>query len=322
MRKPVLATLCVALASALALSSCMKGKSSRSPEARAGSPRKLSVVCTNFPCYDFARQVVGQEAEVRMLLRPGAESHSYEPSPSDIITIQNCDLFVFVGGDSDEWVGDILSSMDLSHMALFKLMDQVQTVEEELSEGMESEEDDDEAEVEMDEHVWTSPSNAMTIVENLAEVIASLDPEHARAYQRNAASYIARIQKVDDDFHKVVAEGKRREIIVADRFPFRYFCDEFGLSYYAAFPGCSTKVQPSAKTVVFLTRKVEEEGIPVVFYIELSNERMADAVAESTGVRTMLLHAVHNVSDSDFQSGASYVSLMEGNVVALREALN
>lgn len=321
MRKPVLATLCVVLASALALSACMKGKSSRSPETRAGSPRKLSIVCTNFPCYDFARQVAGQEAEVRMLLKPGAESHSYEPSPSDIIAIQDCDMFVFVGGDSDEWVADILASMDQSHMTLFKLMDQVQTVEEEVPEGMEDD-GDDEAEVEMDEHVWTSPANAMTMVKNLADMVVSLDPEHAQTYQRNAASYIARIQKVDDDLRKVVAEGKRKEIVVADRFPLRYFCDEFGLAYHAAFPGCSTKVQPSAKTVVFLTRKVVEDKIPVVFHIELSNEQMADSIAGSTGAKPMLLHAVHNVSDSDFQSGASYVSLMEGNVVALREALN
>ena len=321
MRKSVLATLCVVLVSVLALSSCMKGKSSRSPETRAGLPRKLSIVCTNFSCYDFARQVAGQEAEVLMLLKPGAESHSYEPSPNDIISIQNCDLFVFVGGDSDEWVGDILSSMDQSHMTLFKLMDQVQTVREELVEGMESEEDD-EGEGEADEHVWTSPANAMTIVRNLADVIVSLDPEHAQTYQRNAASLVARIQKVDDDLRKVVAEGKRREIIVADRFPFRYFCDEFGLTYHAAFPGCSTRVEPSAKTVVFLTRKVVEEGIPVIFHIELSNEQMADSIAEATGAKPMLLHAVHNVSDSDFQSGASYVSLMEGNVAALREALD
>jgi zinc transport system substrate-binding protein len=285
---------------------------------------RLSIVCTNFPEYDFARQIAGDKADVTMLLKPGAESHTYEPTPEDIITIQNSDLFVYVGGDSDEWVSDVLSSMDQSKMTIFKLMDQVKTVEEETVEGMEpeEEEDADEEEPEMDEHVWTSPANAITIMQNMEQAIEKLDPADKDLYSRNAKAYIEQLQELDSQFKDVVENSKRKEIIVADRFPFRYFCEEYGLTYYAAFPGCSTDTQPSAKTVAFLTDKVKQDGIPVVFHIELSNEEMADSIAEATGAKSELLNAIHNVSDEDFKKGATYVSLMQHNVDALQEALN
>lgn len=305
--------------------------SSASEAAGNSDDGKLSVVCTNFPEYDFARQITGDDAEVTMLLKPGAESHTYEPTPEDIIRIQDSDLFIYVGGDSDEWVADVLSSMDQSELKVFRLMDQVNTVEEETVEGMEPEEEEEaegeegaegEEEAEMDEHVWTSPANAITIVRKMAGALEALDPENKETYSSNAEAYIDELEKLDDQFKDVVDNAKRKEIIVADRFPFRYFCDEYGLTYYAAFPGCSTDTQPSAKTVAFLTDKVKEDHIPVVFHIELSNEEMADSIAESTGAKSELLNAVHNVSDEDFKAGATYVSLMQHNVEALREALN
>jgi zinc transport system substrate-binding protein len=304
--------------------------SSASEAAGNSDDGKLSVVCTNFPEYDFARQITGDDAEVTMLLKPGAESHTYEPTPEDIIRIQDSDLFIYVGGDSDEWVADVLSSMDQSELKVFRLMDQVNTVEEETVEGMEPEEEEEAEgeegaegeEAEMDEHVWTSPANAITIVRKMAGALEALDPENKETYSSNAEAYIDELEKLDDQFKDVVDNAKRKEIIVADRFPFRYFCDEYGLTYYAAFPGCSTDTQPSAKTVAFLTDKVKEDHIPVVFHIELSNEEMADSIAESTGAKSELLNAVHNVSDEDFKAGATYVSLMQHNVEALREALN
>lgn len=286
--------------------------------------KRLSVVCTNFAEYDFARAIAGEDADVSMLLKPGAESHSYEPTPDDIITIQNSDLFVYVGGDSDAWVSDVLSSMDQSKMNLFRLMDQVDTVAEETVEGMQEEEEEEEesGEPELDEHVWTSPKNAAEIVNKMAAVMEELDPSHKDAFASNASSYSDQIMKLDEEFRSVIESGVRKEIIVADRFPFRYFCEEFGLTYYGAFPGCSTETQPSAKTVAFLTDKVKEDNIPVVFHIELSNEQMADSIAEATGAKSELLNAVHNVSDKDFKNGETYVSLMEHNVDVLKEALN
>lgn len=292
------------------------------------SKTKLSVVCTNFPEYDFVRQITGDKADVTMLLKPGAESHSYEPTPQDIIAIQNSDLFVYVGGDSDQWVADVLSSMDQSKMTVFKLMDCVDLVEEELTEGMQPEAEAKGAESgaveapEMDEHVWTSPANAMQIVQKLCDTLCTLDNADQASFTANTKIYLAQLQQLDDAFRKAVENGKRKEIIVGDRFPFHYFCREFGLTYYAAFPGCSTNTEADASTVAFLIQKVKGDQLPVVFHLELSNEQMCNSICEATGAKSALLNAVHNVSDSDFKAGATYLSLMQHNVDVLKEALN
>lgn len=326
MKKKIVTIFAEALAMAVVFSGCALPGGDADKKA---TNEKLSIVCTNFPSYDFARQIAGDKANVTMLLKPGAESHTYEPSPEDIKKIQDCDMFVYVGGDSDEWVEDVLDSVDKSKVTVFRLMDQVKTVEEVTVEGMEPEDEEepaesgeDEDEPEMDEHVWTSPKNAATIVKNMAKTMEKLDGKNKQTYEKNADAYVEKINKLDGEFREVVKNGKRKEIIVADRFPFRYFCEEYGLKYYAAFPGCSTDTQPSAKTVAFLTDKVKEDKIPVVFHIELSNEEMSKSIAEATGAKSRLLNAVHNVSDEDFRNGATYVSLMEHNVEALKEALN
>ncbi len=305
-------------------------------ESAAASEAKVSIVCTNFAEYDFARAIAGDKAEITMLLKPGAESHTYEPSPEDIIRIQDSDMFVYVGGDSDEWVADILDSMDQSKMHVFKLMDQVDTVQEEHVEGMEAEEEetkseqdeknlgksDQEEEPELDEHVWASPVNAMQIVEKMSAQIADIDPDHKEEYEKNAADYIGKIRNLDEQFRDITANAARKEIIVADRFPFLYFVKEYGLKYYAAFPGCASNTQPSAQTVAFLIDKVKEDQIPMVFHMELSNEQMADSIAEATGAKAELLNAVHNVSAEDFAKGVTYVDLMQHNAEVLKEALN
>ncbi len=326
MKKKIVTILAAALAMAVVLSGCALPGGEADKKA---TNEKLSIVCTNFPSYDFARQIAGDKADVTMLLKPGAESHTYEPSPEDIKKIQDCDMFVYVGGDSDEWVEDVLDSMDKSKITVFRLVDQVKTVEEVTVEGMEPEDEEepaesgeDEDEPEMDEHVWTSPKNAAAIVKNMAMAMEKLDGKNKATYEKNAGAYVKKLEKLDEEFREVVKNGRRKEIIVADRFPFRYFCEEYGLKYYAAFPGCSTDTQPSAKTVAFLTDKVKEDKIPVVFHIELSNEEMSKSIAEATGAKSRLLNAVHNVSDEDFRNGATYVSLMEHNVEALKEALN
>ena len=316
-------------------------------ESKAGG-EKLKIVATNFPAYDFARAVTKGEADVTMLVKPGSETHSYEPSPQDIITIQNADLFLYVGGDSDAWVDGILDSINKEDSSIFKLMDVVELMEEEHVEGMQEEEEHEgesgenkeeaadhedkasetksdsheEEEVEMDEHVWTSPVNAIQIVKKLEEKLSSLDSAKKEAFEKNTESYVKELEELDKSFREVVDSGKRKEIIVADRFPFSYFCKEYGLSYFAAFPGCSTDTQPAALTIAFLQDKVKEDGIPVVFHIEMSNEDMANAISKDTGAKKMLLNAVHNVTDEDFKAGKTYVELMKPNVEALKEALN
>jgi zinc transport system substrate-binding protein len=289
--------------------------------AEQNSDGKISVITTNFPSYDFVRQIAGDRVNLDMLLPPGAESHSFEPSPKDIIAIQNSDIFIYVGGESDSWIDRILDSMDTENMKILSMMDCVDVVEEEIVEGMEEDPDEEEEEDAYDEHVWTSPQNAILIVGSITELLCDADNANADFYRQNAAAYIESLRELDSAFKDVVAGAKRKTIIFADRFPFRYFADAYGLSYFAAFPGCSTETEPSAATVAFLINKVREEQIPVVFHIELSNERMADTISGETGAKKLLLHSCHNVTKRDFDAGLGYLELMRRNAENLREAL-
>lgn len=290
--------------------------------AQDASAKKLSVVTINFPAYDFARQVAGDSAEVTMLLPPGAESHTYEPTPKDILKIQNCNLFVYVGGESDAWVDDILSSFDPKVPAI-RMIDCVKVVEEVTVEGMQAEEEKaiDSNEVEYDEHVWTSPKNAILIEQAIAKQLETLDPSNASAYRVNSDAYTEQLQALDQNFAEFFKGVANKALIVGDRFPLRYFADEFGLTYYAAFPGCSTETEPSAATISFLIDKVMETGVSTVFYIEFTNHQVADSIAEQTGVKTALLHSCHNVARADLDAGATYLSIMAQNLETLKGAM-
>ncbi|MGF7145112.1 zinc transport system substrate-binding protein [Anaerotaenia torta] len=479
--------------------------------AKSGNPSdsadKISVVSTIFAPYDFVREIVGDKAEITMLLPPGSESHSYEPTPQDIIKIQNCDVFVYVGGDSDAWVHEVLESMDTSKMKIITLMDCVEAVEEELVEGMEDDHghdhgsedfdpanvkdrpmsdfnggwisgiplindgsldeyiehtaeenqltweerkaalltqwasdydnltidnntltigtlsgeyaykgyqitesdhgasvwynfeivtpveglpsylsfhdheygyeeehhDEDEHEeeheeighihlkygnegfdaliskedwaafyfdsshsgkeigefmaghehedAELDEHVWTSPRNAKLIVQKISDALCEADSTNAELYKENTASYLTQLDELDAAFREVAASASHKTLIFGDRFPFRYLVDAYGLEYFAAFPGCSTETEASAATVAFLIDKTKAESIPVVFHIELSNQKMADTISEATGAKVLLLHSCHNVTKAEIESGVSYLDLMKQNVENLKEAL-
>jgi zinc transport system substrate-binding protein len=281
---------------------------------------KINVTTTNFPPYDFVRQIAGTRVNLTMLLPPGSESHSFEPSPRDIITIQNSDIFIYAGGESDDWIDRILESMNTDNMKVLAMIDTVEAVEEEIVEGME-EDDDEGEEAAYDEHVWTSPQNVILIVQAITALLCEADPANAGFYQQNAAAYAKELELLDAAFDEVVSGAKRNTFVFADRFPFRYFADAYGLTYFAAFPGCSTETEPSAATVAFLIDKVRAEQIPVVFHIELSNERMANTISGETGAQKLLLHSCHNVTKRDFDSGLSYLDIMKGNIKNLREAL-
>lgn len=306
---------------------------------------KIKVTTTIFPQYDFVREIAGDKVELSMLLKPGAESHSYEPTPQDIIEIQKSDVFIYVGGESDEWVNEILESMDTSDMKIISLMDCVETVEEEIVEGMEEEHEEEHEEetgeehqedskkedeedhheteeIEYDEHVWTSPQNAIRLVEDITNSLCEIDKTNKEIYKQNSKRYIDKLSDLDQDFQKVVSSGKRKTIVFGDRFPLRYFADAYGLKYYAAFPGCSTETEASAATVAFLIDKVKEEQIPVVFHIELSNEKMADTICEATGAKKGVFQSYHNISKDDFEKGVTLLDMMEENVESLKEALN
>ena len=281
---------------------------------------KLNVTTTNFPPFDFVRNIAKDKVNLFMLLPPGAESHSFEPSPRDIITVQNSGIFIYVGGEGDIWANRILESMDTSKMKIIRMLDAVDAVEEEIVEGME-EDDDEGEETSYDEHVWTSPRNAILIVGAITDALCEVDSANADFYRQNAADYTKKLAQLDLAFNDVAAGAKRRTIVFADRFPFRYFADAYRLKYFAAFPGCSTETEPSAATVKFLIDKIKAEKIPVVFHIELSNEKMADTISGETGAKKLLLHACHNLSKKDFDAGLGYLDFMRGNVENLREAL-
>lgn len=307
----------IALSLALSLAAC-----GEAPEADNGG---ISVVATTFAPYDFARQLVGDMGTVSMLLPPGSESHSYEPTPKDILEIQNADVFIYVGGESDAWVTDVLESVGEGVRAV-TLMDCVELLEEETVEGMEAEVHDHEHgeeghEDEYDEHVWTSPRNAALICEKIAAALCEADPANASVYNANLAVYSAELAKLDAAFTAIVAHGARKTIIFADRFPLLYFARAYGLTYYAAFPGCSEDAEPSAATVAFIIDKVREEDIPVVFHVELANEDMADIVCDETGAVKRQFNACHNVTRAQFNAGVTYLDLMWENTEVLKEAL-
>ena len=335
---------------------------------------RIRIVTTIFPPYDFARAIAGDEtkADITMLLSPGEEVHSYEPTPMDIKKIQNSNLFIYVGGENDVWVERILENMGDKRPQTLRLVDLTDTVAEEIVEGMMEERgehehepehaedagrDHEEAGVEgvghdheadhdhgeaddhghsshthsgdsseeeheeADEHVWTSPVKAAEITEAIAAKMAEIDPDNAESYRANAFAYVEEILKVDAAYREIVDNAERRTIVFGDRFPLRYFAEEYGLEYFAAFPGCSSEAEPSASTLAFLIDKVREERIPVVFSIEFSNGNIARAICESSGAVRRTFNTCHNVTREQMESGATYVSLMTENLDAVREAL-
>lgn len=275
---------------------------------------ELSIVVTDFPCYDMARAVAGDMAEITMLIKPGSEVHSYEPAPSDIIAMTEADLFIYIGGESDSWAVDMLSSMGGDAPATLRMFDCV--------EGASAEEHEhDEHEHEYDEHIWTSPKNAMLMVSAVSEALCGLDMENADIYAANEAEYNAQIAGIDAQITDMVANAARTELVFGDRFPFLYLAREYGLTWSAAFPGCAAETEPSAQTIMELIMKVSAEKIPVVYVIEMSTGNVAGAIAEDTGAEIVTLHSIQNVSADEFAAGETYVSIMQKNVEALRKGL-
>lgn len=313
--KKILAAV-TAIALGASLCGCSGGES-------ADSADKPLIITTIFPAYDFARQVFGDTAEVRMLLKPGQESHSYDPSAKDIVEINGCDLFVYNGGESDQWVESVLQAAP--DVETFRMTDAVSMLDEEHSEGMQEEEHDhdhaDGDEEEYDEHVWTSPDNAAAIVRALGSRAKALFPDSAAELDSNTESYAAQIGKIDGRL-KELLDGEKRYFIFGDRFPLLYFFKHYGLNYYAAFPGCGSETEPSAQTVTFLLDKLgQPDAVKAVFCIELSGRKLADVLAEDSGLDVVEFHSCHNITADDFAAGETYVSLMERNLQTLEKVL-
>lgn len=319
-RKRLAALLTAVLLASLLLGGCKAGEK----EAEDG---RLKVVTTLFPYYDFVRQIAGDRVSLTLVVPAGMDSHSFEPTPADMITIEEADVLICNGGSMEHWLDQVLDSIDTSQMRILTMMDYIDVVEEEVVEGMEEAEHDHadhdghEMEIEYDEHIWTSPVNAMAIVEIISQALEEEDPEDGGRIRENTEQYLSDLRELDASFRQVVEQGKRRIIIMADKFPFRYFADTYGLAYRAAFTGCSTDTEPSARTIAYLIDKIREEGIPAVYYLELSSHSTARVISEETGAKALLLHSCHNVTRREFDQGVTYLQLMERNVENLRQGL-
>ena len=384
MRTSRLKTGCAAavLGISLVLGGCAQtGGSQGAFDASSEENGKLKVAVTLFPYYDFVRQIAGDQVDLQMVIPAGMDSHSFEPTPADIRTIQHADILISNGGTMEHWLDETLAALDTTNMTIVTMMDYVDAVEEEIVEGMEdadhdhehthvyvaadhdhsgetpeehaahAHEDDDhdhsgetpeehaahsyeedtrsyvdhdghEEEIEYDEHIWTSPVNAMKLVDVIGDTLAEADPAHADTYHQGAENYKKELEEIDSGFREVSANRKRNMIVMGDKFPFRYLADEYQLDYRAAFSGCSSDTEPSAKTIAYLIDKVKEEQIPTVYYLELSSHRVSEIIGEETGAEPLLLHSCHNVTRAQFDAGVTYVQLMRQNIENLRKGID
>lgn len=287
---------------------------------RNNDKSKITIVATAFAQYDFARELAGDKAEIIMLLAPGEESHTYEPTPGDISIIRNCDLFIYGGGESDKWVDTILESAD-SEIRTVKMMDAVELHKEDehSDEDEHSHEHNHEG---YDEHVWTSPENAILICDKILYALCEADSENEGFYKANHEAYSAELKNLSNRIREAVSESEKNKIAIGDRFPMKYFCDEYGIEYYAAFPGCSAQVEANPVTIANLNKYIVNNEIDTVFKVDLSTGLVAETVSEMTGADVSVLYSCHVISAEDFENGETYIGLMERNLNAVKNALS
>lgn len=288
---------------------------------------KLSIVATIFPEYDWVCEILGDKVknvEVTMLLDNGVDLHSYQPTINDIAKISDCDMFIYVGGESGGWVNDALKNAKNDKMKVINLLevlgDSVKT--EELIEGMQEEEH--EHEEEKDEHVWLSLKNAKILCKVIADNLSEIDPENKDIYSANVSAYIEKLSALDEEYKKMVNGSNRKIVLFGDRFPFRYLVDDYGLDYYAAFVGCSAETEASFETVAFLSKKTDELKLPCVLTIEGANHKIAETVVANTyskNQKVLTMDSMQSTTSSDVKNGITYISVMEKNLDILREAL-
>lgn len=310
---------------------------------KANTSDKMKIVTTIFPEYDWVNNILGDKAsnaEVTMLLDNGVDLHSFQPTAADILKISECDLFIYVGGESDEWVEDVLKEATNKDMIAINLLEVLgdKVVEEEIVEGMQEDEDEHEHEhediakthehhhdeAEYDEHVWLSLRNSAILVNSISEAIQKIDPANAETYKANAASYIEKLNALDADYQSAVSAASKNTILFGDRFPFRYLTDDYNLEYYAAFVGCSAESEASFETIVFLAGKVDELSLPAVLTIEGKDHSIAQTIVENTAAKDqkiLTMDSMQSTTSEDIKNGASYLSIMESNLSVLKEAL-
>lgn len=302
-------------------------------DSRGNGTEQLRIVATIFPAYDWVRQILGADAEnveLTLLLDNGTDLHSYQPTADDIITISTCDLFIYVGGESDRWVEDALKGAVNQDMVVINLLDALGDAvkEEELVEGMEGEAEDADhghEEPEYDEHVWLSLKNASVLCRAISQQLKALDPANAGTYQANTDAYLARLDALDADYQAAVENAAFDTLLFGDRFPFRYLVDDYGLNYYAAFSGCSAETEASFETIAFLSDKLDELGLGAILVIEGTQHKIAETIVQNTASRDqaiLTLDSMQAVTSADVEAGVTYLSIMESNLAVLNAALN
>lgn len=284
----------------------------------SGEKSRLSIVCSTFPQYDFVKNIVGDKIDITML-DSASDIHSFEPTAADLMTISEADLFIYIGGESDKWVDKAVKSANNPDLKTVSLMDCVTTVDEESVEGMQSE---TEEAPEADEHIWLSLRNAKLMVDYICENICAIDPENSSVYKANSDSYIQKLDMLDKQYAETVSTAKRKTVMFADRFPFRYLVEDYGLEYYAAFSGCSAETSASFQTVTFLIEKSKELKLPVILVTESSDKSIAETVCKETGSKIAVMDSCQSVHAKQVKDGADYFEIMTENLNVLKEALN
>lgn len=342
--KKIITLLLIAVLSVCALSGCGNSKSSESTNGK-----KLKVVTTIFPEYDWVMQILGDKADkadVTMLLDKGVDLHSYQPSTADISKISEADVFIYVGGESDEWVKDVLKQAKNKNLKVINLMDVIgdKAKEEEVKEGMQAEDehdhdkdkdhdekhdqdkehDHDKDEPEYDEHVWLSLKNAKIFTKKISDVLSEVDKDNAKTYKANYKNYAEKLDELDKKYAEAVSSAKVKTLVFGDRFPFRYLVNDYGLDYYAAFVGCSAESEASFETVTLLAKKIDELGLKHILTIEGKNHKIAKAVIENTknkSQKILTLDSMQSTTSNDVKNGATYLGIMEKNLEVLKKAL-
>lgn len=290
---------------------------------------KLKIVCTIFPEYDWVNNLLGDHAEdanVTYLMKGGTDLHNFQPSADDIISISDCDLFIYVGGESDSWAEDALETAINEDMQVIKLLDAIgdSAVAEELVPGMAAAEEDEDEDA-FDEHVWLSLKNAEVICSCITDKLCAADKDNAEDYRNNLASYTEKLNALDMQFEEMLGSAASHTLIFGDRFPFRYFTNDYSLEYYAAFPGCASQSDIPFETVIALADRIDETHSDTIFILEGTDPSMAETIISNTEAKNAsiaVLDSLQSVSDSDIESGKTYLSAMQNNYDILKEALN
>ncbi len=317
MKRRLLSTVFVLVACLIATGCQAKAKNDNT---------KIKIIATLFPQYDFARQIAGSKAEIVLLIPPGVESHSYEPSPAEIMKINSADVFIYTGEFMETWAHRIVEGLDNKNLTVIDVSEGVLLDADDHSHEDETKEEhaahENDGNPSYNPHIWTDLSNAIIMVENIARGLCAINPDNARYYSENASAYKKELAALDSAFTEVAENGKRNEVIFGGRNPFYYFLKRYDLEALSAYDSCSSETEPSVKTVIKLTDKFRLDGLPVIFYEELKEPKIARTISEETGAQMLLFHSCHNVSKKDISEGATYLSLMKQNLENLKEALN